>query len=411
MKKLFSILLAVTMIVSVPYASSAYTREPVIDVNPNGSNVEDTATDLLNAEKTKISFDSVIVVNSDSLDSDGLSASGLIGASNGILYCTKYNDSGSKLNKLLDGDTSKSIYFIGGNQVISQNFKTKFIKQGYDCTTLAGRTRIETSYRVAKEIYKLRGSINSIALTSGFKGVADSISIASAARLNNMPVILTNGKFLQFDTNGIKTYVIGGNKVMSENIANETNAIRIAGSNRYETNRKILEYFGLDNGRYSLCIGNPAESYYGEEYDDLKTSVLLGCCWTADPVVLVSNNSDKTILEGATYLKEFFFPDEILDSNCYNAVFGKDVTNAVNSIFKQLKLKRYNNSFWYCANEGTCMTSKQLNKYKNDYYIFSWIKEEGEVFDADILVRKSDHKIFCFGYDSNRPVPFKNFRF
>lgn len=171
---------------------------------------------------------------------DGLSASGLIGAANANLVpvYTRHGSSGVVRDYIL----TKDVYIIGGEQVITKELENKLKREGHNVTRLAGRDRYQTSYRVAEEVARLTG-VDSVAIVNGKNGEADAVSIASAAIKNKMPVIVTDGKKLNSNLSSVKTYAIGGNAVISDSIVKKTNATRIGGKNRFETNKKVIQKF------------------------------------------------------------------------------------------------------------------------------------------------------------------------
>ena len=402
MKKLLSILTALVMLILVPASSLALTGSH--EILREYRTIEEMAfEDAMYSKKNDTDFKSVIVVNSNSLDSDGLSASGLIGAAKGLICTIDNSYSHENLDKILNGDTSKTIYFIGGSQVIPEGFKFGYGKQGYNCITLAGRTRVETSYEVAKEIQKLT-TVNEIALTNAFKGVPDSVNIAYEARKRSMPVILTRGKSVPFSTNGVKAYAIGGNAVLSESLINQTKAVRLGGRNRYETNEKILNYFRRTGDSYSICLGE-------SKGDNMKIATLTGCLHSSYPVVLVSDNSKKDILYEANNLKYYSVNHAItkrIRAACHNASWGTNVTDAVNTIYKVTGANR-NNDFFICTDgsDSYLSGSPDYNHYINNYLIFNNLDSYGNYSDFNILVRKYDKKVFIWNATNTKPTLIK----
>ena len=247
-----------------------------------GSNMYETAG--LIADKQ--SYNTAIIVNLDESIADGLSASGLSGATNAPILLTKANEIPSATQKRLKN--VDKVYIIGLEKAVSKNVESKIKSMGIDVERLGGANRNSTSYDVAQKIKEIK-KITSVAITNGKHGEADSISIASEAARSGMPVILTNGKSISFPLNKQKVYAIGGDKVISDELVKSTNAERLGGSNRYETNKIILDKF----------YPNAKEYYVADGYD-LKNA-LVGCTIAKDkPLMLVSKNSDKSALKGAS---------------------------------------------------------------------------------------------------------------
>lgn len=238
---------------------------------------------------------------------DGLSASGLVGAANANLVpvYTRHGSSGVVRDYIL----TKDVYIIGGEQVITKELENKLKREGHNVTRLAGRDRYQTSYRVAEEVARLT-DVDTVAIVNGKNGEADAVSIASAAIKNKIPVIVTDGKKLNSDLSSVKTYAIGGNAVISDNLVNKTNAIRIGGRNRFETNKKIIKKF------YPNC-----KKFMILESDGIHRSFALQAITADQPIVLASANSDKSVLNGAKELLFVYFQElnPRIESSCIAA--------------------------------------------------------------------------------------------
>lgn len=86
-----------------------------------------------------------------------------------------------------------------------------------------------------------------------------------------------------------KTYVIGSSAVMSDSLKNSTNATRLGGKDRFETNKKIINHF----------YKSPTE-FYLSNHAVLVDALTVSPIAKNTPVVLVKKGSDKSILKGAT---------------------------------------------------------------------------------------------------------------
>lgn len=238
---------------------------------------------------------------------DGLSASGLIGAANANLVpvYTRHGSSGVVRDYIL----TKDVYIIGGEQVITKELENKLKREGHNVTRLAGRDRYQTSYRVAEEVARLT-DVDTVAIVNGKNGEADAVSIASAAIKNKMPVIVTDGKKLNSNLSSVKTYAIGGNAVISDSIVKKTNATRIGGKNRFETNKKVIQKF------YPNC-----KKFMILESDGIHRSFALQAITADQPIVLASANSDKSVLNGAKELLFVYFQElnPRIESSCIAA--------------------------------------------------------------------------------------------
>ena len=230
----------------------------------------------------KLEYSTAILVNGLSLV-DGLSASGLSGCLNSpILLVEANNIPNSTLKRIQKVNT---IYLVGGEGVISKNIENKLKSLGKTIIRLGGSNRFLTSYSVADEIEKIK-AIDEIYYVNGLIGEADAMSIAPIAAMTGNPVILTDGKIAKYQRN-VKSYAIGGTAVLDKSFDNFSE--RLSGKNRFETNKNVITKFYNYKTNINLSKSN-------ELIDALTASVL------KEPVVLIDNNSDKSIIAGAKSL-------------------------------------------------------------------------------------------------------------
>ena len=251
-----------------------YKHEEII-----GSDRYDTAAKI--ADKLG-SYDTVVLVNATSTMSDGLSASGLAGKENGAILLTK-KDSIPKVT--MDRIKKvKKVYIIGGESAISAKVAKEITAANIKVERLGGKTRVETSELVAKKL----GNYNKAFVVNGFKGEADAMSASAVAAKNGAPILLTNGKSSTHAKKaGVEYYVIGGNTVVDKSIVSKYDAERLAGSDRYATNREVMDEFY--SGKEKVYIAN------GDKLVDALTASPLA---KNNGIVLVNKKSDKSILKG-----------------------------------------------------------------------------------------------------------------
>lgn len=208
-----------------------------------------------------------------------------------------------------------------------------------------------------------------------------------------MPVIVTDGKKLNSNLSSVKTYAIGGNSVIRESLVKKTNAKRIGGKDRYETNKKVIKEF------YPNC-----DEFTVLESDYIHRSFAVEAITDDQPIVLVSSKSDKSILNNADELLFVYFENvhPNVESSCIAAASGKGVYQAYENLFKKLKTNR----------EDVCYTYNPKNNYvdkaslRRDYYIFNisdFYYESGNIefsdLDFNYLVNKKTMKIYTYGPD------------
>lgn len=307
-KKTMTVCMASTMLVSSIIPAFAAEKEVI-----EGKNMYETAG--LIADKQ--SYSTAILVNLDNSIADGLSASGLSGASNAPILLTKKDSIPTETMQRLKN--VNKVYIIGLEAAVSKSVENTLKDKGISVERLGGSDRNKTSYSVANKISQLK-NITSIALTNGVKGEADSISIASTAARDGMPVILTNGKNLEYNTKNVTTYAIGGTSVISEKLVKSTNAVRLGGSDRYKTNKIILDKF----------YPNAKEYYVADGYD-LKNA-LVGSTLAKDaPLMLVSKRSDKSVFRGANKISKIGTLSSSIFEDCLRRASSSSSSNNVSS--------------------------------------------------------------------------------
>ena len=228
------------------------------------------------------SYNTAVLVNATSTMSDGLSAAGLAGKEDAAILLVKKDSipkaTMDRLSKV------KKVYIIGGENAISQKVVNQLKKNNVKVNVerLGGKTRVETSELVAKEI----GNYKKAFVVNGFKGEADAMSASSVAAREEAPILLTNGKSSKEDRkSGVSYYVVGGKSVMNDSIVKKYKAERVAGDDRYETNREVInEFYGASE---TLYFAN------GETLVDALTASTIA---KDDGLVLVGRKSDNKIL-------------------------------------------------------------------------------------------------------------------
>lgn len=387
-KKILSILLGAMLMLSTiapVYALQDYTDDGInakyVNIGPYES--YDNFEYFL-----KDDADATVLVSQRDIP-DGLSASGLVGAANANLVPV-YTSHGSS-GVVRDYITTKDVYIVGGEKVITKELENKLKREGHNVIRLAGRDRYKTSYRVAEEVARLT-DVNSVAIVNGKNGEADAVSIASAAIKNKMPVIVTDGKNLNSNLSSVKTYAIGGNAVISDKLVNKTSAIRLGGRDRFETNKKIIQKFYPNYKKFTIL-----------ESDGIHRSFVLQAITSDRPIVLASIKSDKSVLNGADELLFVYFEDlhPNIESSCLAGAAGKGVYNAYETLYKKLGDKR--NDICYTYNPNDNYVDKE--SLKRDYYIFNiddFYYDYGydmTSWDMNYLVNKKTNKIYSYSSD------------
>ncbi|MCC0738434.1 cell wall-binding repeat-containing protein [Clostridioides sp. ZZV14-5902] len=275
-------LLALGLSISIVIASSPISNALSSIDRIKGDNIYETAG--LIADKQ--TYETAIIVNLDTSIADGLSASGLSGISNAPILLSQKNSLPSATSKRLNN--VKNVYIIGGTNSVSKSVEDGLKSKGITVKRIDGEDRIKTSYNVAKEINS-KQKVSTVMLTNAFKGEADAISIASVAARDKAAIILTDGKNVPFSTSGVKTYAIGGTASMNDVLVKNTNATRLGGSDRFDTNKKIINKFYSGVKKFHIADSSNLT------YALIGTSIAKN-----KPIVIVNDSSNKDILKEAT---------------------------------------------------------------------------------------------------------------
>lgn len=188
--------------------------------------------------------DTVILVRGDDF-ADALAVTPLAKMYNAPILLTGLNSLPNSVQAEITRLGAKKIVIAGGIGAVSQTVENS-LKKLATVERISGSDRYATSVSIAKKL----GAKTSIALVTG-SDFADGESMAAVAAQMGMPVIFTTKNTLSTtakeyiaDNKVTKTYVIGGNGVISDSVASAVPGMeRLSGANRYDTNLAILNKF------------------------------------------------------------------------------------------------------------------------------------------------------------------------
>ncbi|MDY2794853.1 MAG: cell wall-binding repeat-containing protein [Peptostreptococcus porci] len=212
-------------------------------VFPENSSVVNS---IKTSQYTHARSENAILVGKDSVP-DSLCSASLAGYLNApILLSSKDNIDAEVLSEL-DRLHVKNVYITSGENVISSKARDELKSKGYKLFDYSGIDRYDTSNKITKLINK----DNKFILASG-ENFNDIPSISPYACENKIPVVLTeknripNSNFELFNK-ASNILSIGGYKTIDSKVYNqlkqkEIKVKNIAGVNRYDTSKKIVEY-------------------------------------------------------------------------------------------------------------------------------------------------------------------------
>lgn len=286
-----------------------------------GNDRYDTAIEISKSGWTDGS-EYAVIANGENFP-DALSAAPLAKKYNAPILLNSGENLDSRVEKELKRLNVKKLFIIGGTAVVPSSVEKRLSQVNIETIRLYGQDRYETAVKVAEQL----GFNGELAIASG-ENFPDAMSMAPIAAQKGMPIILTSGKNLPNsvakyikDKKIKKTYVIGGNDVVSDNIFNTLpNAERLYGDSRYDTNIAVLKKFENELHLNNIYLSN------GENFPD----ALAGSA-------LAAKNSSAVILV-SSYFGEVtgnFLSSKLTSFNTANILGG---TGVVDDILVQIVL-------------------------------------------------------------------------
>lgn len=206
-----------------------------------------------------------VVLASGTNSADALAASSLATSKSAPILLTKRNEIGKNVFDEIKRLNANNVIVVGGKVSISEKVVSDLKNKNITVKRLAGDSRYETSYEIAKELLKSNKAKEAI-IVNGFKNV-DALSVSSLATKENLPILLNDGNRLSKDIKNIvgdsnikKMYIIGGRTSLPRRIEDNIKALdieyeRLAGEDRYETSSKIAKYAYENSDKVILASG------------------------------------------------------------------------------------------------------------------------------------------------------------
>lgn len=293
---------------------SSSTNEESSKTNTTTSNVKLTGSDR-NETSVKISqkgwnkADNIVLINDSSI-SDALSATPFAKSKDAPILLTKNNNLNKLTEKEINRLEAKNVYIVGGLKSVDEKVVSDLKEKGLNVIRIAGNDRYETSIKLAKELDK-NSNLSKVVVVNGEKGLADAVSMGAISAKEEMPILLTNQNDDMKDIKDLiankdisKSYVIGGESLFnSKEVSNTLPSVtKIAGSDRTETNSKVINHFYSKDTLNDLYIAKNEMNKQDDLVDALSVGVLAGK--TESPVVLVGNgldNSQKELIKNKKF--------------------------------------------------------------------------------------------------------------
>ena len=273
--KKISTLMAATMLASSNVVVNAATTDIATLI---GKNRIETAIKI--SKDGWSSAETVVLVNSSAIP-DALTATPLAHAKKAPILLTGKDG----LNKATANEIkrlgAKDVIMIGGDAVLSAKVEKDLKALNVKVDRIKGETREETALAIAKRLDGIK-DVSEIAVVNGTTGLADAVSVAAAAAEKGMPILLANPKkglsvaekFIKDEA--IKaSFIIGGTTVLPEKLVSSLpGKQRIEGSNRNDTNAKVIEKFYGDKELDNLYLAKDGRDGDTQLIDALAVGAL-----------------------------------------------------------------------------------------------------------------------------------------
>ena len=247
------------------------------------------------------SAETVVLVNSSAIP-DALTATPLAHAKKAPILLTDKDG----LNKATANEIkrlgAKNVIMIGGDAVLSSKVEKDLKEMKLNIDRVKGNTREETALAIAKRLDGIK-DVSEIAVVNGTTGLADAVSIAAAAAEKGIPIILANPKnglsvsekFIK-DESIKSSFIIGGKTVLPEKLVSSIpGKDRIEGTNRRDTNAKVIEKFYGNRNLDNLYLAKDGMGDSGQLIDALAVGAL--AAKNGAPVLIASKKLSKKQIE------------------------------------------------------------------------------------------------------------------
>lgn len=256
--RMFTGVLAASLTLGTVFPYAVLASDPIVPVQ--GDSVErlfgatryETAAQVaLQGWKSGDTDTAILAPGMDENLVDALTAAPLAKSLNAPILLTEGNQIPDATVEVLEALGITKVYTVSG--VIGQNVKDQLaeINDGIEVVEeLGGVDRFATATNIAKQLKNVSGIMVTTAYT-----YADALSVASIAAAKNMPILLADGDTLpSVEANYLdevkdqitESYVLGGKTLVGSSVFESLPGIvkeRIAGDDRFDTNRDVLEKF------------------------------------------------------------------------------------------------------------------------------------------------------------------------
>lgn len=267
--------MAIAMVTSsvAPVMAATTSNETII-----GNDRHDTAVRI--SKDGWSSAETVILVNSSAIP-DALTATPFAHAKNAPILLTGKNGLNKATADEIKRVGAKNVIMIGGDAVLPAKIEQELKSLNVKTDRVKGATREETALAIDKRLDGIK-DVSEIAVVNSTTGLADAVSVAVAAA----------EKFIKDEA--IKaSFIIGGTTVLPEKLVSSLpGKQRIKGSNRNDTNAKVIEKFYGDRNLDNLYLAKDGMGDSGQLIDALAVGAL--AAKNGAPVLIASKKLSET---------------------------------------------------------------------------------------------------------------------
>ncbi len=295
--KLISVVLSLVLVLSTVIIGNAndiytYAAENIL----SGKNRYLTAVEV--SKKGWSKADKVVLVNSNSIV-DALSVTPYAKLIDAPILLTEKDSLNSTTKEALIDLGANEVHIIGSQGVISDNVANQIKSMGILTQRIGGKNRHDTALNIANKINNI-SKVTKVAVVNGYKGLADAVSIASVAASEGMAILpaspnkgIDDFKEFIYSNNINKSYIIGSTGVISREVEIQLpNPERLGGSNRRETNAKVINRFYTSNELNNVFVSKQGVPKEDQLIDALSVGVL--AAKENSPVLIVGDSLDAS---------------------------------------------------------------------------------------------------------------------
>lgn len=307
-KKIATLLCLIPIICSTTlgevYAQNGYTNS-YIDKSAQEISLELNKSVFTEAEE--------VILISEKLATDALSATPLAYAKNAPIITTEWKKLDSEMIDYLKKLGVKKVTIVGGLNLISRTTEKQLIGMGYEVERIKGSGPFQRSRKMAN-IMGQTVDVDKAIIVSSKASVTEALAVATYASQNNMPIILSDDRFMGETTSFInakgyeEVYAIGNSERFINAIRGKinNNKIVIKEMVKQDTNVKIIEDTYKDKDIDTIYTVNVDYYNFGKmgEYNSLplvaaKQDIPILICidnYTASQKKLIEENNVKEVI-------------------------------------------------------------------------------------------------------------------